>query len=46
MPTDILKQPDWSTDSEQKMQECEVTSLNVHPENGGPAHTQTRLAKF
>ena len=30
-PISILKPPDWSTDTDYKMQENEVTSLNVQP---------------
>ena len=44
----ILKPPDWSTDTDNKMQENEVTSVNVQSltlESGSPARTRTRLAQ-
>ena len=31
MPISILKPPDWTTDTDYKMQKNEVTSLNVQP---------------
>ena len=47
-PISILKPPDWSTDTEYRMQENEVNlgqRPTIDPESGSLARTRTRLAQ-